>query len=92
MAAVFRRLVPAGGHDLDGEWRILERGVRLAVPDLAGALTLGRQEDLEPSQTVQFARQCVQGLEVTSLRDGLTGAPGVQGQAELYDRRKHRGQ
>lgn len=83
MRAVFIKLMPAGGHDLDGEWRILERGLRLAIPDLSGVPTLGRQEDLELAQAVQLARQCVQGLEVMLLGDGLIGAPGMQGQAEL---------
>lgn len=84
MRTVFIKFVPAGGNDLDGEWCILERGMRLAVADLATVPALGRQEDLEPTQAVHLARKCVQGLEVLALRDGLAVASGVQGQAKLY--------
>lgn len=58
--------------------------MRLAVADLASVPELGRQEHLEPTQAVHLARKCVQGLEVLLLRDGITVASGVQGQAKLY--------
>lgn len=78
-------LMPAGGHDLDGDGRPLQRGRRAAAADLAttgGALR--REEDLEPAQAARLAREGVQGLKVLPLGEPRAAPPGVQGEAELY--------